>query len=395
MQKTSSPPDASPSPNAFALFRIGFRPFFLLAGVTAVLLATLWAVLFLHATDEVPYYRIPVRWHGHEMMFGYGGAVIAGFLLTAVRNWTDVPTPAGGRLAGLALLWLTGRILPWTAAPAVMVAGVDLLFFPLLAAAITGPLLKGGQRWTLIFPTMLLLLTAANLLIHLEAAHILEGAGRPAVHFSIYLTMLLVTLIGGHMIPIFLARAVPELDLKKSPRVDRAAVASTMLLVFSVPFALPLLTTIICLAATIAHGMRLYRWSFRAVWNHPMLWVLYLGYGWMVAGFFLTALSGLGLVFSSLALHAFTVGAIGVMTIGMMPRVSLGHTGRPIQSSWPLAGAFVLLNLAAVTRVIVPMGWPQVYPALIGLSAFLWASGFLLLVLRFIPVWITAGYDTD
>lgn len=389
---TDSPP---PSPNAFALFRIGFRPFFLLAGVAAVVLLVLWAIIFLTGADSFSYYHSPVRWHGHEMVFGYGAAVIAGFLLTAVRNWTNVPTPTGGRLAALAGLWLAGRLLPFTHAPDLLVAGVDLLFLPLLAASITGPLRKGGQKWTMVFPVILLLMTAANLLTHLETVHIIMGAGRPAILFTIYLMLLMITMIGGHMIPVFLARAVPDLELKKRPKVDQAAALTTLFLAASVPLGLPVLTCIICLAASVAHGIRLSGWSRRAIWSQPMLWVLYLGYGWLVAGFLLTALSSVGLLPPSLALHAFTVGAIGVMTIGMMPRVSLGHTGRPIQSSWLMVAAFVLLNLAAITRVIGPLGMPQAYSTLIGLSAFLWATGFLLLVLRFIPVWVTAGYDTD
>jgi uncharacterized protein involved in response to NO len=378
-------PETPPVPHP--VLALGFRPFFLLAGVAGVLGMLLWLAMWRSGTTFGNGYGL-VEWHGHEMLFGYGAAVVAGFLLTAVRNWTGVNTLTGLPLAGLALVWLAGRLLPWVArwVPPPLVAAVDLAFLPLLGQALKGPLWSGPQRVNRIFVPILWLMAGANLLFHLQPLGIAETARR-AEDAMLLLLVLLIALIGGRVIPFFAQSALPGFRARRFALAEQASlwVIGALALTLAV-WPSPWAVAPLAVAAALSQALRLYGWHDRGIWSRPILWVLYSGFGWLVLGLVLLALAGSGLVPMSVARHALTVGGIGVVTLGMMARVSLGHTGRPMQPSRLVEGSFVALNLAAALRVFGPLLLPERQALWVDASGTLWALVFLVFLYHYLPI---------
>jgi len=382
-------PDAqNPQPRSLVLFALGFRPFFLAAAIFAVGLMAQWVVTFVGNREFANYYRA-IGWHSHEMIFGYAVAVIAGFLLTAVRNWTDVQTAAGASLAGLTALWFIARLMPFFpgAFPPWLIALVDIAFLPALAVALSIPLLRSGQRRNLIFLPLLGALALANFLVHLELTGYTESSARAGTFLGLNLIILLIVIMGGRVIPFFTERALSGVIPKRRPAIEWLSPASATAFVIT-DLLLPnsMLAGALAALAAVSNGIRLGGWYTNRFWRVPLLWVLHLGYAWVVAGFCLKALAAIGLISPQFIVHAFTVGGIGVLTLGMMARVSLGHTGRPLKTARPVALAFVLVNLAAVIRGILPIIFPQWLPQLVALSGSLWMAAFSLFFLIYFPI---------
>jgi uncharacterized protein involved in response to NO len=370
------------------LFALGFRPFFLFAGAFALLAIAIWVPIFINALSLPTYYG-ELGWHSHEMIFGYSAAVVAGFLLTAVRNWTDSPTPAGGSLAAITILWLLGRILPLfpSVLPGWLIALVDLGFFPVLVVAIGIPLVRSGGTRNLIFPPLLGAFVGANLLVHLEVLGLAENVARRGIFLGLNLLILLIVIMGGRVIPFFTERALQGASPKRHRAIEQLASISVLTFIVAeliLPDS-PVSGIVAALAAT-ANGIRLLGWYTNRFWAVPLLWVLHLGYGWIVAGFILKALAAFGFISPQFTIHAFTVGAIGVLTLGMMARVSLGHTGRPLKAASATALAFVLINLAALLRGLLPVFFPQMFLNLVAFSGALWISAFLIFMVVYVPI---------
>jgi uncharacterized protein involved in response to NO len=376
------------APREFILFALGFRPFFLLAAIFAVVLMAQWVFTFMGGREFANYYGA-IGWHSHEMIFGYTAAVIAGFLLTAVRNWTDMQTVAGAPLAGLTALWFVARLLPFFpgAFPPWLIAAVDIAFLPVLAVALSIPLLRSGQKRNLIFLPLLGVLALANFLVHLQLTGYTENSARAGTFLSLNLIILLIVIMGGRVIPFFTERALSGAMPKRRPAIEWLAVASALAFVIA-ETALPnsLLAGVLAALAAVSNGIRLMGWYTHRFWSVPLLWVLHLGYAWVVAGFFLKALAAINAVYYQFTIHAFTVGGIGVLTLGMMARVSLGHTGRPLKAATTVALTFVLINLAAVLRGILPIIFPQWLPQLVAFSGGLWVAAFVLFFVIYAPI---------
>jgi uncharacterized protein involved in response to NO len=379
----------------YPLFALGFRAFFVLAGLSALMLILLWNAIFkgelLHANYFPPNY-----WHGHEMLLGYSVAVVAGFLLTAVKNWTGQMTVRSGQLLGLCLLWLYGRILPFYAGllPDALIALVDFAFLPVLAYHTGKPILRSQNYKNLVFIAILLVLALGNGLIH---ANILGLADVPAslgMQLVLGTLIVLILVIAGRIYPFFTERAISGTLIIKNPVVEIGSMASAALV-----FVLQLFDisgSVLAWTASIAalvNFARIYGWYVPRIRYVPLLWVLYVGYLWIITGFVLTALSANALVPTALALHAFTVGGIAVVTLGMMARVSLGHTGRALRVSNTIAVAFVLLNLAALLRVILPAAVPNGYDMFIYASTLCWLAAFGLFVSVYLPILTQARID--
>jgi uncharacterized protein involved in response to NO len=379
----------------YPLFALGFRAFFLLAGFSALGLMALWKAIFngefVHA-----HYFAPNLWHAHEMLLGYTVAVIAGFLLTAVKNWTGKPTLNGNGLAGLCLLWLYGRILPFYAGllPDALIALVDMAFLPVLAYHISKPILQAKQYKHLVFMAILLVLTLGNGLIHAQMLGGCEHSADRGVQLVVATVIVLILIIAGRVIPFFTERAISGTLIIRNPVLDGAAIAAAVL-VFGLQLAQVgggALAGVASVAALV-NGVRVAAWYVPRVRFVPLLWVLFVGYGWIILGFILTALSAYGWVLPSLALHAFSVGGVAVLTLGMMARVSLGHTGRALRVSNAMAIAFVLINGAAVLRVLAPMAWPASYGAFVYGSTLCWLAAFALFVFVYTPILTQARAD--
>lgn len=385
----------APAPERAHAFRyqaLGFRPFFLLAGLVAPLLMLPWIVANLAGRPFLTYYGF-LPWHGHEMVFGYAGAVIAGFLLTAGQNWTNLPTLKGAPLYALAGLWIAGRLAPFLPLPGAAVAALDLAFFPALAAGLAVPLWRSRNARNYVFVPLLLAMTAANALVHAQALGLAEETARVGLLFGVYVILLMIAVVGGRVIPFFTERALAGFAARRSPWIERAALPTVALVaalgLFSAP---PALVAVAAAAAALVHGARLLGWRDRRLWGAPLLWVLHLGYGWMVLGFALQALAALDLVPALAPTHAYGAGAIGVLTYGMMARVALGHTGRPLAPAKSVSLAFVLINLAAAARVGAAV-FPAYFRELLGVSGSLWIASFAIFVVVYAPILVRPRPD--
>ena len=379
--RPETPPVAHPA------LALGFRPFFLLAGVAAALGMLLWMAMWERGTPLGNGYGL-IEWHAHEMLFGYGVAVVAGFLLTAVRNWTGVNTLTGLPLGGLALVWVAGRLLPWLAEwlPAPLIAGLDLAFLPLLAGSLTGPLWQGTQRANRIFVPILWLMAGANLLFHLQPLGLAHTAQR-GTDAMLVLLVLLIALIGGRVIPFFARSALPGFQARRFEAAEQASLWVLGALALSLAaWPSPWLVGLLAGLAALAQALRLCGWHDRRVWERPILWVLYTAFGWVVVGLALLALAAGGWVPGGLARHALTIGGIGVATLGMMARVSLGHTGRPMQPARWVEASFLALNAAAALRVFGPLFAPERYTLWVGVSGGLWVLVFLVFLYHHGPI---------
>jgi uncharacterized protein involved in response to NO len=341
-----------------------------------------------------PSYYGNIGWHAHEMLFGYTGAVIAGFLLTAVRNWTGMVTPTGTRLALLTLIWLAGRLQPFI--PGIhnwLMALVDLSFFPLLSLAIYRPLIRSQPKINRIFLPLLIVMALANLLVHLQSLGLLHTAGQ-GNDLMLNLVLLLLTLVSGRVLPFFTEKAItdatPRYDKRREQWVFGMIIAWGLAELF---FPNPWLLSLLALGVAFTQAWRLFDWHHPQVWRIPLLWVLYSGLIWFVLGFVLKALAHNGLYPPTLALHALTAGAIGIMSLGMMARVALGHTGRDLAPARPVSLSFLLLNLAVAVRVFAPAIDSAHYIFWVQLSGGLWLCCFLIFSYYYLPILVTPRID--
>jgi uncharacterized protein involved in response to NO len=378
-----------------ALLALGFRPFFLLSGLFAVLSIALWVPTFVGWLPLDSYYG-QIGWHSHEMIFGYTAAVIAGFLLTSVRNWTEMATAQGSSLAALTLIWCLGRILPFfpSALLPVLIALVDLSFLPALIVAIGVPLVRRGERRNFIFLPLIAFFWLANLLIHLEILGIVPNLAHRAILLGLDLVVLLIVVMGGRVIPFFTERALQGVQIKRWSAIEWLAILAVIAFTLAEFFFIhPRISGLFAGIAAIANGIRLGGWYTHRFWPVPLLWVLHLGYGWIVVGLFLKTGSALGVIPPQFTLHAFSLGAIGVLTMGMMARVSLGHTARPLKVGNGMAIAFAAINLAAVARGVLPILYPQWFVLLVVLGGALWIAGFAIFTIVYAPILMQPRLD--
>ncbi len=388
-------PDTPPVIKGFALFALGFRPFFLAAGLSSLLLMVFWLSVLGGATTASIYYP-GIYWHSHEMLFGFVAAVAAGFLLTAVRNWTGIQTLRHTPLALLTLLWLLGRLAPLAVfqLPGWLIALIDLSFLPAVAVGIAMPILAKAQKSNYIFSILLLLMTVANLLTHLQYLGITEHTANMGISLMLYLIVALIMVMGGRVIPFFSERGVPGLEVQSWSLIEKLSpysIAAVVLVASILPDSMILLP--VALFAALVHGIRLYGWYDKKIWSVPMVWILQLGYLWLVIGLLLLALVPLDLVLREFAVHALTSGGIGLITMGMMARVALGHSGREIAAGRMVFWAFVLVSLVPLFRVLLPLLLPAWYLQSLVLSGGLWCAAFLLFVVVYFPILIRPRVD--
>jgi uncharacterized protein involved in response to NO len=373
------------------LFGEGFRPFFLAAGLWAPAAMALW-VGHLAGWIELPTAFGPLNWHVHEMLFGFAAAAVAGFLLTAIPNWTGRMPLQGVPLIVLASLWLAGRIACalslWTGPAAAAIA--DLAFLAVLLLAIGREILAGRNWRNLPMVGALSLLLAANLLFHLEALEIAPTAdiGR---RLGVAMLLLMISLIGGRIIPSFTRNWLAKQEAAELPAAfgipDRVALAATALALASWVVGVPgIISGPLLIAAGIAAAIRLARWRGLATVKEPLLVVLHLGHGWLAIGLVLLGASELtDLVPASAALHALTAGAIGTMILGVMTRATLGHTGHALTAGAGTTAIYTFITLATLARLAV--WWlPVRYDLLLQLAGLAWIAAFLLFLAIYGPM---------
>ena len=376
----------------FTPFAYGFRPFFLAAGLYAVVAVAAWA--FVLRAGAAPFGALaPMLWHGHEMLYGFIGAAIGGFLLTAVPSWTATRGFAGAPLMLLAALWLAGRIAFAAAGllPFAAIAALELAYLPVLAFLIGRSLLRARNRN---FP----MLVIVAVLWGIDAAFLRAaaagnvGAADLALRAGIGLVLLLVTIIGGRIVPAFTANALRSrgktADIRSWKPVEAAAIGAMALAVI-VDAALPLSAWAgaVAAVAAVAQAVRLSGWRSLRTLDDPIVWVLHAAYAWLPLGLALKAVNHFaGAAWTAHWLHALTIGAAATMILAVMTRASLGHTGRPLAVGRSIALAYGLLLLAALLRVFGPSLLPVSYLGTVEAAALAWIAGYGIFVVVYAPI---------
>jgi len=377
-------PKAPPAATGFALWNLGFRPFYLLASIFSAISVLIWAAQFSGYVSSA-YLQGPL-WHGHEMLFGFTMAVIAGFLLTAVRAWTGQSTPAGVPLMALAALWILGRVLVLT--PLATAAAMVNAAFPMaLAVAIGIPLVRSRNVRNYFFVGLLVLMGGLIVVLHLALQGFLEVRPRLAVLFGLDVVLFIMTVMGGRVIPMFTNNGVPGARATHSPLVEKMALGSVLMLFAADVLQLQSAAVAgIAAIGAIAHAVRLFLWKPWRTLAAPLVWILHAAYAWIVVHLVLRALSGMEWMGESFAIHALTAGAIGGLTLGMMTRTARGHTARPLVADGYELTGFLLIQIAAVVRVFGGMVSSGLYLPSIQASGVLWAAAFGLYAVRYWPV---------
>ena len=402
MPATINVEDPSARPPApvrgFALFNYGFRPFFFFAALFAVLSGVLWVGMYAGHVD-LNLSSAPVMWHAHEMIFGYTMAAIAGFFLTVVPNWTKAKAQKGPVLVVLVTLWLFGRVAMGVqgALPYGLVAVADMAFLVALTITVARPLLDPQHRRQVMFLAILSCLVVANALTHLDVLGVGEDLGARGLMLGLDAVIVLIGVMGGRVTPSFtssyIGHANADVKVLQRPKLDRAVMLATWgLLVADQVWAQSPLSGAAALIAATLHLVRLSGWQGLRTLGSPILWVLHLGYLWLVVGLALKGLADLGVGDVAAALHALTIGAIGTMTLAVMSRASLGHTGRMVKAHSLTTLAYVLVSLAALARLAVPF-MPDAGLHLVMASGALWALAFLLFFLMYAPILLRPRTD--
>jgi uncharacterized protein involved in response to NO len=376
---------------AFALFALGFRPFYLLASAFAALSIALWALQFTGVLRHG--YLAGSIWHAHEMVFGFALAVMVGFLFTAGRNWTGQPTPSGAALAALAVLWIAGRVLVLT--PYAIAAAAANVAFPIAAAVgLAIPFFKARARRNYFFVALLVLLAGAAAWVHLSQLGMVDAPARRGIAVALDTVLFIVCVMAGRVVPMFTNNGAPGAQARRQPHLERAALALVLLLLAADALALPgWVVACIAAAAALAHALRWWLWQPWATRRVPLLWVLHVAYLWVPVHLALRAAAALDAVAATTATHALTVGTVGGLIIGMMVRTARGHTARPLKADGFDLACFVLVTMAALVRVVPPLAGFDAGRGVVWLSAALWSAGFGLYAVRYWPVLSRARLD--
>lgn len=367
-----------------------FRPFFLGLAVYTALAVPLWIGVWFGAVPA-PGWLAPTWWHGHEMVFGFIAAAIAGFLLTASPVWTGGPALTGTPLALLFGLWVSGRVLMSVAGsvPAGVVAAVDVAFLPFVAVAVVRTLWGSGQRRSYAVVGIVTVLALANAVMHAEALGTVSGWAGRALRFAVDAIVVLLLVIGGRITPAFtqnaLRRAGLELSVRSRPWAGALAIAgaAALALVTLLAGRSPVTGTLAAFAGLTA-GVRVAGWRSWHTRSEPLVWSLHAGAAWVVVGLLLVGASDLGAAVPATAgLHALTAGAMGGTILAVITRVGLGHTGRALVLPRGMVWSYALVHAAAAVRVVAPFLEAEIQRGLLGVSGLAWAAAFALFAIQY------------
>ncbi len=381
------------------ILRLAFRPLFLLGTLFSVITIGWWVHFWSAPFQWAPYGGV-LWWHGHEMLFGFGVAIVTGFLLTAVKTWTSVPGIRGKWLAGLVLTWVSGRLLisfssginDW------LIASVDIAYLVLSAIAMAYPVFKVKQWRNLMFVPILLTLAGLNVISHWAVNTNQPVLAMHSLHATIMLFTLIISILGGRVIPAFTANTTGQ---KKATPIMGLEIVSILSILSMITIAFigfdrvdPKWLSTIALITAITNGIRFMRWGIQHTGSIPLLWSLHLSYIFIPLGFALISLNAAGLMNNiSAALHSFTIGAIGGMILAMISRVTLGHTGRPLKAHPMINWGFVSIIVATLVRVVLPTWLPEYYSLSISLAGILWILAFGLFLIFYTPMLVKKRAD--
>nr|WP_299242484.1 NnrS family protein [uncultured Halomonas sp.] len=385
------------------LWRLAFRPLFLLGTLFSLLAMLVWGG-FWHGAILLEPVGGMIWWHQHEMLFGFVIAIVSGFLLTAVQTWTGQPSIKGWPLLGLVGLWLAGRLL--LAFPQALgdldplvIALVDLAFLPVVATIMALLVIRVKQWRNLVFLPVLTLLFVANALMH---AGVLRGDGelvRQGAYLAVLLIAQLIVILGGRVIPFFTASRLKRQKPEPLPTLEKFAIGSVAALIVIMLLAVmglnvpAIVTALVALLAGGTNLWRLARWGGWRTLHEPLLWGLHVSYGFVALGLLMVGLAHLGILPATLGIHALTVGGMSTMILAMISRVSLGHTGRPIETLPGIGLALGLMLAAAFFRALVPALWPQATHWMLSLSILLWCLAYATFLLLYTKPLLSARVD--
>ncbi len=385
------------------LFRLAFRPFFLGGVLFSLLALSLWAIFWMAGLTWIPYGGW-IWWHAHEMIYGFVVAIMTGFLLTAVQNWTGQPSITGWSLAGLFTLWLLPRgllLYPTNTFLASLLPWLDLAFLPVVAWVMGRILWRARQLVNLVFVPILLLLTISNAKMHWAVAQGDAMLFKDAAESAIFIIVFVMVVIGGRVIPFFTANGTDTPRVLPNPVIEILSLGSVALLALLHLFSLiqhlsPLIVAGLFMVAGLAHLLRFIRWRPWITYKEPLLWSLHFAYLFITIGLILSALRYAGLSLDVLGrfsasyptiLHSFTLGGMGLLILAMMSRISLGHTGRPLVVNPWFSISFLLIIAAYAYRVWLPLISPSAshYSSYL-LSIILWLFGYGLFLIVYLPI---------
>ncbi len=365
-------------------------------GVIVMSLFIFWIAVH-HAggyITELTITMAPFTWHAHEMLFGYTIAIIAGFFLTAVPNWTGTAPVRGAMLVLLTATWLAGRVAVGFSAyiPPIAVAIADLTMLPLLAFLVASAMFEKFSKRNFVFLPILALLFTANLFFHLDILEVMEGGIATGLKLALGTIVLLITIIGGRVVPAFTTNALRNMGETHLPinimplNIISISLVAALLIADLIDHE-HMVTGMIALAAAAANGLRLTLWKGHKVLAQPIIWVLHLGFAWLVFGL---GIKGLAILHPDLgpqtALHALTAGAIGTMTLAVMSRATLGHTGRKLVVNNWMVLAYILVSVGAALRLIVPVLLPSYYNEGMLLAGIAWTAALALFTAVYWPI---------
>jgi len=383
--------DSDSTPSRFALFDYGFRPFFLLAGLYAFAIVPIWLYFYAHGGT---FGSLPTMyWHAHEMLYGFVAAAIVGFLLTAVPSWTGARGFAGKPLIALVALWFLGRLAMASVGlvPFWITAVAELSLLPGLAVLLIPPLTRSQNRNTplLIVVGVLWLIDAAFLW---ALAHGDVVLATRSMTLAIDIVLILVTVIGGRIVPAFTANALRrrglEVNVTSRRWLELTVIAAMVAIALADVFApATLFSGALALFAAAAHALRLSGWRSFKTRGESILWILHVAYAWLPIGL---AMKGIWLLadaqWAMKWQHALTAGVFGTMILAVMTRASLGHTGRPLVVTRSITLAYLLLTASIVLRVFGGAAWAERYVTIMMVAGIAWAASFLLYLIVYTPI---------
>ncbi|MBT4523021.1 MAG: NnrS family protein [Halieaceae bacterium] len=381
------------------ILRLAFRPLFLGGTLFSVIAMSWWTYFWLNPFAWEPHGGA-IWWHGHEMLFGFGSAIVVGFLLTAVQTWTGVIGLRGKLLAVLFTSWLLGRLLVAFGSffPVWMIVGADLSFLLFAAIAMAYPVIKVKQWRNLMFVPMLFALALLNGAGHWGVLNNRPDLALQSLHGAVMLITLIIIVVGGRVIPFFTANSTGCERLLPLQWLEALSVITVIMLTAvalvgygKVPAAI---TVPLCVIAALANGWRFLRWGYQYSWRTPLLWSLHLAYAFIPLGLLALAFHSAGYLASvSTALHCFTAGAVGGMILAMISRVTLGHTGRPLNPPRAIVPAYICILTGAGLRVVVPTGWPEYSQWGVGIAGLLWVLAYGIYCVYYGPMLVTERAD--
>jgi uncharacterized protein involved in response to NO len=375
----------------------GFRPFFLAASLFAIFTMAMWLGVYRFGLQLQLDGLSMFQWHAHEMIYGYSMAIVAGFLLTAAWNWTGEKTAAGASLAWVFAPWVIARLLMAPGTPyLVYAAAADLVFLLATGFAICRPIIKARQKRQIPVLLILSLLLLSNLAFYLGAAGLMESGVHLGIYGGLYIVLGLVLFMGRRVIPFFTQRGVGyEVELKNARWNDIATyIFYPLFLVCELAFPQSIAGALLAAALLVSNSIRVNGWHTLGIWQKPLLWGLFASFIMINLGFLLRALSPLTTLPDYIHVHAFAVGGIGIVTVSMMARVTLGHTGRNVHQAPPVMTLLLFcMVLTTAVRVFFPLVDPYNYQFWITVAGVLWMVSFTLFSIVFIPMLVGPRVD--